>query len=68
MVVKRALRVVRGGSRWHALGLTALSTTTSCSVLHEFSQEFGHVYVIALHSRSVVGVGNDPYGLAVVDR
>ena len=37
-----------------------------------FSQELGHVYVIDLQSRSVVGavtgVGNDPYGLAVVDR
>ena len=37
-----------------------------------FSQELGHVYVIDLQSRSVVGavtgVGNDLYGLAVVDR
>jgi len=37
-----------------------------------FSQEIGHVYVIDLQSRSVVGtvtgVGNDPYGLAIVDR
>ena len=37
-----------------------------------FSQEFGHVYVIDLDSRSVVGavtgVGNDPYGLATVTR
>ena len=37
-----------------------------------FTQALGHVYVIDLDSRSVVGVvtgvGNDPYGLAVVDR
>ncbi|HSF15913.1 MAG TPA: hypothetical protein VLK65_10215 [Vicinamibacteria bacterium] len=37
-----------------------------------FSQEIGHVYVIDLPSRRVVGtvtgVGNDPYGLALVDR
>ena len=37
-----------------------------------FSQEIGHVYVIDVQSRSVVGtvtrVGNDPYGLALVDR
>ena len=37
-----------------------------------FSQEIGHVYVIALQSRSVVGtvtgVGNDPYGVAIVDK
>ena len=37
-----------------------------------FSQEIGHVYVIDLGSRSVVGtvtgVGNDPYGLATVTR
>ncbi|HXV61459.1 MAG TPA: hypothetical protein VEK15_12240 [Vicinamibacteria bacterium] len=37
-----------------------------------FSQEIGHVYVIDLRTRSVVGtvtgVGNDPYGLAIVDR
>jgi DNA-binding beta-propeller fold protein YncE len=37
-----------------------------------FSQEIGHVYVVDLQSRSVVGtvtgVGNDPYGLATVDR
>ena len=37
-----------------------------------FSQDLGHVYVIDLRSRSVVGVvtgvGNGPYGLAVVDR
>ena len=37
-----------------------------------FSQELGHVYVIDLRSRSVVatvtGVGNDPYGLALVYR
>jgi len=37
-----------------------------------FSQEIGHVYVIDLQSRIVVGtvtgVGNDPYGLALVDR
>ncbi len=37
-----------------------------------FSQEIGHVYVIDLGSRSVVGmvtgVGNDPYGLATVSR
>ena len=37
-----------------------------------FSQEPGHVYVIDLRSRSVVatvtGVGNDPYGLALVYR
>ncbi len=37
-----------------------------------FSQEIGHVYVIDLESRSVVGtvtgVGNDPYGLATVTR
>jgi len=62
------VRVVRGGSRWHAIGVTGLSTSASCSFLHEFSQEFGHVYVIAFHSRSIVGMGNDPYRLAVVDR
>jgi len=37
-----------------------------------FSQELGHVYVIDLRSRRVVstvtGVGNDPYGLAIVER
>jgi DNA-binding beta-propeller fold protein YncE len=37
-----------------------------------FSQEIGHVYVIDLKSRRVVGtvtgVGNDPYGLATVIR
>ncbi len=37
-----------------------------------FSQEIGHVYVIDLQSRSVVGtvtgVGNDPYALATVIR
>ena len=37
-----------------------------------FSQEIGHVYVMDLQSRSVVGtvtgVGNDPYGVAIVDR
>ncbi|MBT8065837.1 MAG: hypothetical protein KJO09_01255 [Gammaproteobacteria bacterium] len=37
-----------------------------------FSQEIGYVYIIDLESRSVVGtvtgVGNDPYGLATVDR
>ena len=37
-----------------------------------FSQEVGHVYVIDLRARRVVsvvtGVGNDPYGLAVVER
>lgn len=37
-----------------------------------FSQEIGHVYVIDLRSRSVVGtvtgVGNDPYALATVNR
>ena len=37
-----------------------------------FSQEIGHVYVIDLQSRSVVGtvtgVGNDPYALATVNR
>ena len=37
-----------------------------------FSQEVGHVYVIDLRARSVVGVvtgvGNDPYGLALVER
>jgi DNA-binding beta-propeller fold protein YncE len=37
-----------------------------------FSEALGHVYVIDLFSRTVVGVvtgvGNDPYGLAVVDR
>jgi DNA-binding beta-propeller fold protein YncE len=37
-----------------------------------FSQELGHVYVIDLRSRRVVatvtGVGNDPYGLALVYR
>lgn len=37
-----------------------------------FSQETGHVYVIDLESRSVVGtvtgVGNDPYGLTTVTR
>jgi DNA-binding beta-propeller fold protein YncE len=37
-----------------------------------FSQEIGHVYVIDLQSRSVVGtvtgVGNDPYALATVTR
>ena len=62
------VRVVRGGPRWYAIGVTALSTKASCRFLHEFSQEFGHLYVIALHSSSVVGVGNDPYGLALVDR
>jgi len=37
-----------------------------------FSQEIGHVYVIDLGLRSVVGtvtgVGNAPYGLATVNR
>ena len=37
-----------------------------------FSEEPGHVYVIDLRSRSVVGtvtgVGNDPYNLALVRR
>jgi DNA-binding beta-propeller fold protein YncE len=37
-----------------------------------FSQEIGHVYIIDLRSRSVVGtvtgVGNDPYALALVIR
>ena len=37
-----------------------------------FSREIGHVYVIDLESRNVVGtvtgVGNDPYGLATVRR
>ena len=37
-----------------------------------FSQEIGHVYVIDLSARRVVGtvtgVGNDPYGLAIVTR
>ena len=37
-----------------------------------FTEELGHVYVIDLVSRRVVatvtGVGNDPYGLAVVER
>jgi DNA-binding beta-propeller fold protein YncE len=37
-----------------------------------FSQEIGHVYVIDLQSRTVVGtvtgVGNDPYALATVTR
>ncbi len=37
-----------------------------------FTQALGHVYVIDLRSRSVVGVvtgvGNGPYGLALVDR
>ena len=37
-----------------------------------FSEEPGHVYVIDLRSRSVVGtvtgVGNDPYNLALVQR
>ena len=37
-----------------------------------FSEESGHVYVIDLRSRSVVGtvtgVGNDPYNLAFVER
>lgn len=37
-----------------------------------FSEESGHVYVIDLRSRSVVGtvtgVGNDPYNLAIVER
>jgi hypothetical protein len=37
-----------------------------------FSQEIGHLYVIDLQSRSVVGtvtgVGNDPYALATVKR
>jgi DNA-binding beta-propeller fold protein YncE len=37
-----------------------------------FSQEIGYVYIIDLASRSIVGtvtgVGNDPYGLATVDR
>jgi DNA-binding beta-propeller fold protein YncE len=37
-----------------------------------FSQELGHVYVIDLRSRRVVGtvtgVGNDPYGLVTLDR
>ena len=40
--------------------------------LEPFSQEIGHVYVIDLGSRSVVGtvtgVGNSPYGLATVSR
>jgi hypothetical protein len=37
-----------------------------------FSQEIGHLYVIDLRSRTVVGtvtgVGNDPYALATVTR
>lgn len=37
-----------------------------------FTQELGHVYVIDLQARSVVatitGVGNDPYGLAILER
>jgi len=37
-----------------------------------YSQELGYVYIIDLQTRSivgtVVGVGNDPYGLAVVYR
>ena len=37
-----------------------------------FSQEIGHVYVIDLGSRDIVGtvtgVGNDPYGLTTVSR
>jgi YVTN family beta-propeller protein len=37
-----------------------------------YSQELGHVYVIDLQSRRVIatvtGVGNDPYGLAIVER
>ncbi len=37
-----------------------------------FSQETGYVYIIDLESRSIVGtvtgVGNDPYGLATVNR
>jgi DNA-binding beta-propeller fold protein YncE len=37
-----------------------------------FSQEIGHVYIIDVRSRSVVGtvtgVGNDPYALALVIR
>ena len=37
-----------------------------------FSQEIGYVYIIDLVSRSIVGtvtgVGNDPYGLATVNR
>ncbi|HIM56314.1 MAG TPA: hypothetical protein EYM39_06390 [Candidatus Latescibacteria bacterium] len=40
--------------------------------MQPFSQEIGHVYVIDLGSRGVVGtvtgVGNDPYGLATVSR
>jgi YVTN family beta-propeller protein len=36
------------------------------------SQEIGYLYVIDLRSRSVVatvtGVGNDPYGVAIVER
>lgn len=37
-----------------------------------FTQELGHVYVIDLRTRTVVAtvtdVGNDPYGLAIVER
>ena len=37
-----------------------------------FSRELGHVYVLDLQSRTVVGtvtgVGNDPYALAIVER
>ncbi|NNF14538.1 MAG: hypothetical protein HKN72_15020 [Gemmatimonadetes bacterium] len=40
--------------------------------LRPYSQEVGHLYVIDLRSREVVatvtGVGNDPYGVAVVVR
>ena len=42
------------------------------SGVQPFSQETGHVYVIDLETRSVVGtvtgVGNDPYGLTTVNR
>ncbi|MXY90312.1 MAG: hypothetical protein F4X09_09055 [Gammaproteobacteria bacterium] len=42
------------------------------AVTQPYSQESGHIYVIDLQSRSVVGtvtgVGNDPYNLALVER
>ena len=37
-----------------------------------FSDELGYLYVIDLRARSVIatvtGVGNDPYGVAIVER
>lgn len=48
------------------------AVVTGGPVSRPLSQEPGHVYVIDLESRSVVatvtGVGNDPYGVVIVER